>query len=297
MQVQWFPGHMNKARKDIRNVLDQVDIVVEVLDARIPYSSQNPLLATMGAAKPRVRVFNKIDLADPAIVALWQAYLEQEQQVKTLAISADQTRQAAQVRQLCRQLTPASKKTRNAVILVAGIPNVGKSTLINTLAGRAITATGNEPAITKAQQRINLGDGLTLLDSPGVLWPNIENIESGYRLAVTGAIRETAMDYEDTALFALHYLKLCYPERLLQRYQLATLSSNDMENLQAIGKKTGCLGSGAQVDTTRAGTRLITEIRAGKLGRLCFETPQMIALELAELEARKAAKMMSENSE
>ncbi len=292
MQVQWFPGHMNKARKELRKVLDQVDIVVEVLDARIPYSSQNPLLAAMGAEKPRVRVLNKIDLADPAIVALWQTHLEQVQHFKTLAISADQTRHTAQVRQLCRQLTPASKKNRNAVILIAGIPNVGKSTLINTLAGRAIASTGNEPAITKTQQRINLGDGLTLLDSPGVLWPNIENIESGYRLAMTGAIRETAMDYQDTALFTLHYLRQCYPDRLLQRYQLPTLSNNEMENLQAIGAKTGCLGSGARVDITRAGTRLITDIRAGKLGRLCFETPDMITLELAELEARKAHKII-----
>ncbi len=297
MQVQWFPGHMNKARKELRKVLDQVDIVVEVLDARVAYSSQNPLLAAMGAEKPRVRVLNKIDLADPAIVALWQTHLEREQHFKTLAISADQTRQAAQVRQLCRQLTPASKKNRNAVILIAGIPNVGKSTLINTLAGRAIASTGNEPAITKTQQRINLGDGLTLLDSPGVLWPNIENIESGYRLAVTGAIRETAMDYQDTALFALRYLRQCYPDRLLQRYQLDTLSSIDVENLQAIGRKTGCLGAGAQVDITRAGTRLITDIRAGKLGRLCFETPEMISLELAELEARKAHKIIQEKTE
>ncbi len=295
MQVQWFPGHMNKARKELRKALDQVDIVVEVLDARIPYSSQNPLLAALGAAKPRVRVLNKIDLADPAIVALWQTHLEREQHFKTLAISADQARQSTQVRQLCRQLVPSSKKNRNAVILVAGIPNVGKSTLINTLAGRAIAATGNEPAVTKAQQRINLGDGLTLLDSPGVLWPNIENIGSGYRLAVTGAIRETAMDYEDAALFALRYLSRSYPERLLRRYQLEVLSSVDGENLEAIGKKTGCLGSGAQVDTTRAGTRLISDIRSGKLGRLCFETPEMITLELAELEAQKVAKKIGGN--
>lgn len=288
MQVQWFPGHMNKARKEMEKVLDQVDIVVEVLDARIPHSSQNPMLAALGSAKPRIRVFNKIDLADLAVVSLWQAHLEQEQQVRTLTISADQTRQAAQVRQLCRRMVPAGKKQRTALILIAGIPNVGKSTLINTLAGRAVANTGNEPAITKSQQRIKLGDGLALLDSPGVLWPNIENIASGYRLALTGAIRETAMDHEDTALFALGYLRQHYPDNLKQRYQLDVLSTNDTENLQTIGRKTGCLGAGGHIDTVRAGTRVVTDIRSGKLGRVCFETPAMVTLELAEIAVRKA---------
>ena len=294
MQIQWYPGHMHKASKEIKESLPKVDLLIEVLDARIPFSSENPMLKQLRGNKPCIKVLNKSDLADPELTQQWQAYLEQEKGVKTLALTTEQPEKTRQLVDLCRKIMPEKDKgVRNIHTMIVGIPNVGKSTLINTLAGRMIAKTGNEPAITKGQQRINLRNGIVLSDTPGVMWPNVENKNSGYRLATTGAIRDTAMEYEDVAFFAIGYLLNVYPENLIARYQLDGLPSSELEALEQIGKKRGCLRSGGKVDLERVSKILLTELRAGTLGPMTLETPAMAETELAELviiREKKAAK-------
>lgn len=294
MQIQWYPGHMHKASKEIKRTLPEIDLLIEILDARIPFSSQNPMLAELRCEKPTIRILNKTDLADPKIVKTWQIHMEREQAVKTLAINAQQLDKTKQIVELCGKMLP-DKTQANKVIrtMIMGIPNVGKSTIINILAGRAIAKTGNEPAVTKQQQHIKLKNNIVLSDTPGVLWPNIENRNSGYRLAVTGAIKDTAFRHDDIALFALEYLHKTYPDLLQQRYQLEELPNEPIVLLQAIGKKRGCLKAGGDIQLDKAAKLFLTELRAGKIGRISLETPEMIAeemLELATIRAEKTAR-------
>jgi len=285
---------MHKASKLIKEALPGVDILIEVLDARIPFSSENPMLAEIRGDKPCIKVLSKTDLADPELTAQWQEYLEQQQGVKTLAIRTDQPDKALQLTDLCRKMMPHKVKNEKTIhTMIVGIPNVGKSTLINLLAGRIIAKTGNEPAVTKTQQRIKLEGGITLSDTPGVMWPNVENKGSGYRLATTGAIRDTAMDYTDVAFFAADFMAKSYPERLKARYELDRIADSDLEILEDIGRKRGCLRSGGQVDLDRVSKLFITELRSGVLGLITLETPAMMEVEKANLvilRAEKAAK-------
>ncbi|GFO70982.1 ribosome biogenesis GTPase A [Bathymodiolus japonicus methanotrophic gill symbiont] len=284
MKIQWFPGHMHKAGKEIKEVLPDIDLLIEILDARLPFSSANPMLSELRGDKPCIKILNKADLADPVRTQQWQKFLEQEEGVKTLALTAVQTDKVDTVIELCRKLIP-HKATDSKVIhvLIMGIPNVGKSTLINALAGRTIAKTGNEPAVTKRQQRIDLRNGIILCDTPGMLWPNLENHNTGYRLATTGAIKDTALKHDDVASFAGEFFLQHYPEALKQRYQLATLPETDYELLQVIGKKRGCLRSGGHIDIDKVAKILLAEIRDGTLGRITLETPEMMQKELAEL--------------
>ncbi|MCV6624688.1 MAG: ribosome biogenesis GTPase YlqF [Cellvibrionaceae bacterium] len=290
MAIHWYPGHMHKAQKQVREAAKQIDLYIEVLDARLPYSSQNPLITELRGDKPCIKVLTKTDLADPVLTEQWQRFFDEQQGVKTLAISTDNPSKARILPDLCRKMLPDSNafKTINAMIL--GIPNVGKSTLINTLAGRAIAKVGNEPAVTKGQQKINLRNGIMLWDTPGMLWPKVENEHSGYRLGVSGAIKDTAMEYEDIAFYAVAYLAQAYPERLLERYQLEQILNTEIENLEAIGKRRACVRGGGQVDLHKVSELLIKELRAGQLGPITLETPAMLATELAEVERLKMAK-------
>jgi ribosome biogenesis GTPase A len=264
---------MHKASKEIKEILPQVDMIIEVLDARIPFSSQNPMVAKLRGDKPCIKILSKSDLADPEITQQWQTYLEQEQGDKMLPDKA-----------------PASKLINT---LIMGIPNVGKSTLINILAGRMIAKTGNEPAVTKTQQRIAIDNGIVLLDTPGLLWGNVENKNSGYRLATTGAIKDTAIDHEQIASFAAEYLLIHYPDFLKARFQLDPLPQTEHELMQAIGKNRGCLRSGGRVEMDKVAKILLAELRAGTIGRVSLETPPMMEEELIELaiiREEKAAK-------
>jgi len=294
MLIQWYPGHMHKASKEIKQTLHQVDIVIEVLDARIPFSSQNPMLATLRGDKPCIKILSKSDLADPEITEQWQIYLEQEQAVKTLAVTVEYPEKIRQLSDLCHKMLPEKVPSGRLInTLIVGIPNVGKSTLINILAGRMIAKTGNEPAITKMQQRIAIGNGIVLLDTPGVLWPNLENKNTGYRLATTGAIKDTAINHEQIAYFAAEYLLQHYPFFVKSRFQLEQLPESEEALLVAIGKSRGCLRSGNQIDMDRVSKILLAELRAGMIGRMSFETPAMMEQELIELaviRAEKAAK-------
>ncbi|BCG63798.1 MAG: ribosome biogenesis GTPase A [Methyloprofundus sp.] len=284
MQIQWFPGHMHKAGKEIKESLPDIDLLIEILDARLPFSSANPLLSELRGDKPCIKILNKADLADPVRTTAWQAYLEQEEGVKTLALTAIQTDKVQNVVDLCRKLVPHKDSATKVIhVLIMGIPNVGKSTLINALAGRTIAKTGNEPAVTKRQQRIDLHNGIILCDTPGMLWPNLENHNTGYRLATTGAIKDTALKHDDVASFAGEFLLHHYPEPLKQRYQLTTLPATDYELLQIIGKKRGCLRSGGNIDMDKVSKIILTELRDGLLGRLTLETPEMMRQELVEL--------------
>ncbi len=295
MAIHWYPGHMHKANKEIREALSAIDLIIEVLDARIPYSSQNPLLSTIRGNKPCIKVLTKSDLADPDLTRQWQNWLEQEQGVKTLSLSTEHPEQMRQLIELCKKMMlnrPGKRELINTMIM--GIPNVGKSSLINILAGKTIAKTGNEPAVTKAQQRIKLEGGINLLDTPGVLWPKVENEPSMYRLAVSGAVKDTAFEYDDIAFFAAEYLISAYPEALMERFKLETVPNNELELIEAIGRKRGCLRGGGQVDLNKASKILLTELRAGQIGRISLETPGIIEQELIvlkqKLEQKQAGK-------
>lgn len=296
--IQWFPGHMNKARNEIKEIMPQMDVIIEVLDARIPYSSENPMVTTLRGDKPVIKIMNKADLADPKLTQAWKDYFEQQSGVKAIDFGNDKAGEVHRINELCKKLVPhkvGADKQIKAMIM--GIPNVGKSTLINTLAGRIVAKTGNEPAVTKAQQRIKLDDGIMLYDTPGMLWPKVENENSGYRLGATGAIRDTAIDYEEVASYTAEYLLQAYPELLKSRYKIDELPESDWEFVEMAGKKRGCIRGGNQIDTYKMSEILINELRDGIIGRITMETPamreeeeQMVAELRAAAEAKKAAK-------
>jgi len=299
MAINWFPGHMHKAQKEIKEILPQIDVVIEVCDARLPFSSENPMITAIRGDKPLIKILNKSDLADEEKTAKWLEYLKSQQNVDAIALTTDNPAIAKSIPALIRKMIPNKDqqgKQINAMIM--GIPNVGKSTLINTLVGKAKAKVGNEPAVTKGQQRIRLEEGLYLYDTPGMLWPKIINENSGYRLAITSAVKDTAFEHDDIAFFAAQYLIKEYPARLAERYKLDPLPETEIEVIEAIGRLRGCVRSGGVVDLYKASTILINEIRDKTLGCITFETPEMIEQEqdyfdqlekdkIAEREARK----------
>lgn len=302
MAIQWFPGHMHKARKEIKKVMSQIDVVIEVLDARIPFSSSNPMIKTLKEGKPCIKILNKSDLADPTIVKAWQTHFEKDAQVKTLAISANTLSNKGAIANLCRKLAPHKQDSDKAInAMIMGIPNVGKSTLINSIAGRSIAKVGNEPAVTKRQQKINLDNGIVLSDTPGVLWPKLEPETCGYRLAATGAVKDTAMEYESVAIFTLEFLASHYQDALASRFKLDKSAfkpeQDKIELLKLIGSKRGCLRAGGIVDLYQAATIVLNELRSGKLGQICLETPSMMEAELAEFRAALEAKRLAEEED
>ncbi len=283
--IQWFPGHMHKARKEIEEAIPKVDVIIEVLDARIPFSSENPLISSFRGEKPVVKVLNKRDLADPELTQLWIDHLEKEQGVKAIAITTENTNEVQMILDLCRKLAPNREVMgKNIRTMIMGIPNVGKSTIINILAGRTVAITGNQPAVTRQQQRINLQNGIVLSDTPGILWPKVENPHSGFRLAATGAVKDTAMEYQDVAFYTVEYLANAYPERLIARYQLEEpLETTEIELLESIGAKRGCKRAGGRIDLHKVSEILINELRNGTLGQITLEKPEMITRELVQV--------------
>ncbi|MBX2840063.1 MAG: ribosome biogenesis GTPase YlqF [Gammaproteobacteria bacterium] len=290
MAIQWFPGHMHKARKEMAMVLPDTDVILEVLDARIPFSSENPMLEQLRGRKPCLKVLTKSDLADDNQTNIWlEAY--ESHTTKSIKISSQDTLSIKAIQPLIKTMVkPSQSRVNPFVVMVVGIPNVGKSTLINLLAGRTVAKTGNEPAITKRQQHIVLTDHWVLRDTPGVLWPNVDNPYSGYRLAATGAIRDTAMDSADVATHLLDYLCVHYPEQLVQRYGADLPLDSSVGTLEAIGRNRGCIGGRGLVDFDRSARLLLTEFRAGRLGDMTLETPDMKLKELSDVEIIRAEK-------
>ena len=273
---------MHKAQQQISKALPKIDLLIELLDARIPFSSENPMLASLRGKKPCLKVLSKRDLADPARTSQWQAHLESQTGVKARAVTTTQPGTIARLTDVCRKMLPHRQGLGKPIrAMIVGIPNVGKSTLINILAGRKIAKTGGEPAITKGQQQIRLGQDIVLHDTPGVLWPNIENENSGYRLAATGAIKDTALEYPDIAFFVAGYLLKHYPQSLAERYLLDATPADQITLLDAIGKRRGCLRKGGVVDYDRTSRIFINDLRAGALGPITLETPEMISQETA----------------
>ncbi len=293
MAINWFPGHMHKAQKEIKEILPQIDVVIEVCDARLPFSSENPMITEIRGDLPLIKILNKSDLADPGKTKVWLEYLEAQKNVKAIALTTNNPTAAKNLVGLIRKLVPRKDETGKQInVVIMGIPNVGKSTLLNTLVGKAKAKVGNEPAVTKGQQRIRLEEGLYLYDTPGMLWPKIVNDNSAYRLAITSAIKDTAFDHDDIACFAGEFLLDEYPERLQQRYKYESKPQSEIELIEEIGRRRGCIRSGGHIDFHKASAILIHEIRDKTLGGITFETPEMVEKEtvyFADKEAKKVA--------
>ncbi|MBL3647196.1 ribosome biogenesis GTPase YlqF [Bacillus vallismortis] len=280
MTIQWFPGHMAKARREVTEKLKLIDIVYELVDARIPMSSRNPMIEDILKNKPRIMLLNKADKADAAVTQQWKQHFE-NQGIRSLSINSVNG-------QGLNQIVPASKeilqekfdrmrakgvKPRAIRALIIGIPNVGKSTLINRLAKKNIAKTGDRPGITTSQQWVKVGKELELLDTPGILWPKFEDELVGLRLAITGAIKDTILNLQDVAVFGLRFLEEHYPERLKERYSLDEIPEDIAELFDAIGEKRGCLMSGGLINYDKTTEVIIRDIRTEKFGRLSFEQP------------------------
>lgn len=291
MGIQWYPGHMHKAQKEVREIFNQVDVFIEVLDARIPFSSQNPMIEEIRGDKPTIKILSKTDLSDPEITEIWQQHFEKESSVKTLAFNPQMADKREQLLSLIKKMVPEKANSVKTIhVLIIGIPNVGKSTLINHITGRTIAKTGNEPAVTKRQQRIKLEENITLIDTPGMLWPNIENENSGYRLAITGGIKETAFELPDIASYAAEYMLNTYPDALKERFNLKELPESDYDFLLEVGRQRGCLRGGGQVDLDKVSRILVMEFRDNTLGHLSLETPEMMEQELLQVEELRRLK-------
>ncbi len=285
MVLQWFPGHMAKTRRLISDHIKLVDVVIELVDARLPLSSRNPEIDKIVGKRPRVLVLNKSDISDPDANAKWIRYFESKGNTAILADSQSG-------KGLIKNLDIAIEKVladkfererqkgmqrRSVKMLVVGIPNVGKSSFINRLSGRAAAKTGDRPGVTTAKQWIKVSGKYELLDTPGILWPKFEDPEVAKRIAYTGGIKDEIMDLEELAFYLVGYLRENYPELLKERYKI-TESIDSLENyelLELIGKKRGCIVSGGNIDTLRTANLILDEFRAAKIGKITLELPNV----------------------
>ena len=281
MNIQWYPGHMTKTRRMMEESLKLVDGVCEILDARIPASSRNPDLDEIVGGKPRLVVLNRIDQADPAMVRRWAAWFK-SQGMAVLETDCKSRKGVggfvpairAMLSEKLQRYQEKGQVGRPLKIMVAGIPNVGKSTFINQIAGRKSAKAENRPGVTRGKQWITVDQGLLLLDTPGILWPKFEDREVGMRLAYTGAVKDDIMDLETLSSGLLALLWRQYPEAVAARYKIEAASdAQGYALLEAVGRKRGFLISGGEVDTERAARMVLEEYRSGKLGRFTLDLP------------------------
>jgi ribosome biogenesis GTPase A len=274
MSLQWYPGHMTKARRELAALMPSQDVVIEVLDARLPASSSNPLVTELRRDKPCIKVLTRSDLADPEVTRAWLAHFRQQPNVSAIESTTDrQNDTRKRISELLEGAALHRGPTKHPRALIAGVPNVGKSTLINTLMHRTVAAVGDKPAVTKQQQAVLLKDGTTLTDSPGLLWPKIVDERAAFRLALAGSIPDTAIDYVSIATFAGETLLERYPALLVGRYKLPAAPATADALLAEIGKRRGCLRPGGLVDLDMAAQLLVREFRAGSIGRISLEAP------------------------
>ena len=281
MNIQWYPGHMTKTRRQIEADLKQVDAVCEIVDARIPMSSRNPDIDAICGSKPRIIVLNRMDLADPNATKQWSAYFKS----RGMAVIATDCKS----RKGIADFTPAARTAcaeklerdakrgmnRPLRVMVVGIPNVGKSTLINQISGRKGAKAENRPGVTRGKQWVTVDSGLQLLDTPGILWPKFEDPEVGMMLAYTGAVKEGVIDVEELACRLMELLHRFYPQTLLERYKVeAPENTPGWELVELAGRKRGYLVSGGEVNTERMSKVLLDEFRSGKLGKFTLEMPE-----------------------
>ena len=283
MNLQWFPGHMAKTRRMISEHLKLIDVVVELLDARLPLSSRNPEIDRIVGARPRILVMNKADIADQAITEAWKDWFTK----KGYAVIAVDSQSGKGFSALNEAIDKVMKEKyerdkakgiqRHSVkMMVVGIPNVGKSSFINRLSGRGATKTGDRPGVTTAKQWIRIAGKYELLDTPGILWPKFESPEVAKRIAFTGGIKDEIIDIEELACELLMYLVKKYPNLLLERFKVEPekLNLEPYELLEAIGRKRGCVVSGGNIDTFRAASLLLDDFRAAKIGKISLELPE-----------------------
>ncbi|NGP44144.1 ribosome biogenesis GTPase YlqF [Bacillaceae bacterium SIJ1] len=280
--IQWYPGHMAKAKRQVMEKIALIDVVIELTDARLPESARNPMTDEMTKAKPRILVLNKSDLADERKTEEWLSFYK-EKGIQAIAVDAHKAKSATALLNACQSLVAEKRekqrqkgrRPQNIRALILGIPNVGKSTLINMLAKKKVAKTGNRPGITTAQQWIKTKADIDLLDTPGILWPKFEDPEVGYRLAVTGGIKDDLIDYQEVAVYGVSYLKKVYPDAVKDRYGLEDLEQEPFTLLENIGQKRGCMQRGGIVDTEKASELFLRELRSGQLGRLTLESPEL----------------------
>ncbi len=288
MTVQWFPGHMAKTRKLIQENLKLIDVVVEIVDARIPISSQNPLLDDLIKGKDRILVLNKADLADDRVSQAWIDYFESQE--ATRAIKINSLQDGKNIRKIIEEkvelLTREKRERRQrkgirsftSRVMIAGIPNVGKSTFINALIGRQSAKTGNKPGVTKGKQWVKLGKDMEIMDTPGILWPKFEDPLAGEKLALTGAIKDEVFHFEPASLSLVEFLKKHYPELLQERYKLTSeeVAQDAPALIELIGKKRGAIVKGGQVDFEKTAIIIINDFRKGSMGRISLEFPDQL---------------------
>ncbi|MCG8501756.1 MAG: ribosome biogenesis GTPase YlqF [Firmicutes bacterium] len=283
MNIQWYPGHMAKTKRLIQENLKLTDMVIELVDARLPLSSRNPDIDDIIKEKPRLLLMNKSDLADPLVNNAWVKWFK-EQQKTVILIDSITGKGLNQIPNVSNDLLKEKRQREKAKgmvnraikIMVIGIPNVGKSSFINKLAGKASTKTGDRPGVTKGKQWIRLKDGYELLDTPGILWPKFEDPEVGKKLAYTGAIKdEIIQDPETLTCMLLEFLRDHYPQNVKERYKLDDIANlKGFELLYVIGRKRGCVISGGEIDTFRASSIILDEFRGAKIGKVSLEKPE-----------------------
>ena len=295
MTIQWFPGHMTSARKKAAETMALTDVVIEVCDARLPEASSNPMIRELRLhrQRPCLKLLNKSDLADPVVTQAWLDFYNSQPGVKAVAISSKKPGEAARVPALCKGLAPhRNSGIKPLRMLIMGIPNVGKSTLMNALLKRRVAAVGDEPAVTKSQMCIDLGPTMSITDTPGLMWPKIRHDSDGFMLAASHAIGRNAVIDSEVAIFLAALLLQHYPALLAERYGMDIGGMDGVGVVEAVAKKRGCVIQGRRggaLDLEKAAMVLLTDYRNGKLGRISLETPDSRAAMLAATDPATAS--------